>query len=291
MATSKKEILMWPDCLAPSSDQVVKDWQPGSGLQIYGDTTSTNIAGTVTCDNETNTDFGQTVRTEGKSQPYTEEGGHKSTRTTKGRDKVWSSHWIGSTLGLSLNSDGNVIGPDLKTATISSAYQASFLRRVVGFVCEISSAPDGTGNSADGSGRCEKWNISANYVNSSGQVKVYNMCEAGIKIEGHTYNSTATNTWHWYLMSYKLKEADRIRVIDQDLRHIGWSIQYLHHKFTGGDTKSKYCTGRVRYLQPLVGDKNFPASSPNPPRFQIQASRYTTWMDAQINGKEKIYTY
>lgn len=289
MTATKKEILMWADCKVPTSSTVAKDWTPNSALQVYGDTKSSNISGTVKCDNANEVEFNQTVRDQGKGQPYTEEGGHKATRTTKGRDKQRSSHWIGSTLGLELNSDGNVLADDLKGAVISTAYQASFLRRVVGFVCEISSAPDGGGSGGDGSGRCERWNISANYVNANGEVKVYNMCEAGEYIAGHKYNSIPSNTWNWYMMSYRLNETDRKRVIDQDLRHIGWCIQYLHHKYTGGDSKSKYCTGRVRYLQPLVG--NAAMTLPAQPRFQLQASRYVTWTDAQKHGREQLYTF
>ena len=289
-AAKKNEIVMWADCKIPTSSTVAKDWTPNSKLQDYGNIQSSNISGTVQCDNVfKGVEFGQSVRTEGKGQPYTQEAGHKSTRTTKGRDKQWSSHWIGSTEGIPSNSDGNVLGADLKTAVIPTNYQASFLRRVVGFVCDISSKPDGDGASGDGSGRCEKWNISANYVNPKGEVKVYNMCEAGEYIAGHKFNSITSNTWNWYMMSYRLHTRDREQVIDQDLRHIGWCIQYLHHKYTGGDSKSKYCTGRVRYLQPLVGGKSM--ALPEKPRFQLQASRYTTWRDAQKHGLEKLYTF
>ena len=288
MTLKRERLLSWPDGAIPEEGQDTREWVPDRLLVAYGAETTTTISGTVTCDNVfKEVDFGQTVRPGADGNVYNNAFGHRSTRTTKGRDKVWSSHWIGRTNGLPLNSDGNVIGPDLKTAVIDSVYQSSFMRHVVGFICDISSAPDGSGDSADGSGRCEKWNISANYVNPKGEVKIFNMCEAGEYIAGHKFNSIASNTWNWYMMSYRLHTKDREIIVDQDLRHIGWCIQYLHHKYTGGDSKSKYCTGRVRYLQPLVGDASMTVRK----RHIVQSSQYMTWRDAQKNSLEKIYTF
>lgn len=288
MTIKTRQVLSWPDGAIPEEGQVTQKWMGDRLLNRYGSQTTTVISGTVKCDNVyKECEFGQTIRPGADGNIYNNSNGHKSTRTTKGRDKVWSSHWIGNTDGLSLNSDGNVIGPDLKNAVISSSYQCSFMRNVVGFICDISSIPDGSGNGADGSGRCEKWNISANYVNPKGEVKVYNMCEAGEYIAGHKYNSATSNAWTWYMMSYRLHTKDREQVVNQDLRHIGWCIQYLHHKYTGGDSKSKYCTGRVRYLQPLVGD----ASTTVRKRHIVQSSQYITWRDAQENSLQKIYTF
>ena len=288
MTLKRERVLTWPDGAIPDSDSVSQKWINDRLRVPYGPVKTTIISGTVKCDNVfKDTEFGQTVRLGADGNPYNNFNGHKSTRTTKGRDKQWSSHWLGSTSGLPMNSDGNVLGADLNRAVIGRGHQCSFLRHVVGFICDISSAPDGEGSAADGSGRCEKWNISANYVNSRGEVKVYNMCDAGEYIAGHKFDSIPSNAWNWYMMSYRLHTKDREQVINQDLRHIGWCIQYLHHKYTGGDTRSKYCTGRVRFLQPLVGDVSMTVRK----RHIVQPSQYMTWADAWKSSPAKIYTF
>lgn len=286
----KKQLVMWPDCKRPdaSTDADTTKWSPNTFLNRYGDIKTSNISGTVDCNNVyKECDFGQSVTVEGKGNPYNNVDGHKSTRQTKGRDVQWSSHWIGPTDGLPMDGD-KVSGPNLKVAVIASKFQCSFMRRVVGFICDISSIPDGSGSESDGSGRCEKWNISASYVNAKGEVKILNMCEAGIKLKGHTYDSVPSSSFSWYQMSYALHRDDQDLVFNQDLRHIGWCIQYKHHKYTGGDNKSKYCTGRVRYLQPLIGDA-LHASVKD--RFQLQPHYFTTWTDAQKHGRQRLYTY
>ena len=41
-------------------------------------------------------------------------------------------------------------------------------------------------------------------------------------------------------------------IIDNNYLHIGWIFNFSHEKSCGGSNKNKNCTGRIRYLSPIV---------------------------------------
>ena len=58
---------------------------------------------------------------------------------------------------------------------------------------------------------------------------------------------------------------------------IGWNIELEHKRFCGGT--SKKCTGRVRYLQPLISrDSNGPLYTGTPDRYAV-VGMYREWRD------------
>ena len=65
---------------------------------------------------------------------------------------------------------------------------------------------------------------------------------------GHTWDSSAGTDW--YAMSYYSKSMRTI--LDNNYLHIGWIFNFSHERTCGGGGKQKNCTGRIRYLTPIV---------------------------------------
>lgn len=235
-------LITLPNKQTPTSTIAVAQWTPG-GIVPYSDSTIAALTGSVTCENNFTIGAKTTDPSRG-GDIYTSSGGFTCNVYTKTSTDFYTNTYIGST-DVPGGSSSTVNGNTLVGSKVNNNTMANWTKNVKGFVCEVSSKPVGTGDSSDGSGTVESMGISAVYADSSGVIKVFEMNNKGTKIFGHTQNSRPSTGWT--KMCY---------VVDSNaslgLYHMGWIVSFHHKKVAGGATKSKNCTGRIRYLQPII---------------------------------------
>lgn len=235
------KIVKLPEGRKPTSSSDVRRWGGDGFPRETNKTNRTHIVGSYTSSNGQFSD--ETTNPGGTGNIYTSSDGFQANVQTKTSTIFYSQHYIGDP-NIGALSGGNITGSSLIGSSATSA-QANWMKNVKGFVCEVSSNPTGSGDVADGCGRVETVRISGVFADSNGKVRVYDMCAGGQKITGYTWN-TALGT-SWQKMSYFVNSNDQL-----SMSLIGWIIQFAHHKHCGGGSKQKNCTGRVRYLTPLV---------------------------------------
>ena len=76
------------------------------------------------------------------------------------------------------------------------------------------------------------------------------MTHGGTKLSDASYNSYPGTSWTKF--SYMLGRNDGLTVINNQWMLYGWIIRMEHKKTCGGGTKQKNCTGRMRYLRPII---------------------------------------
>ena len=240
--SSKQEIITLPDKQMIGSGDSVKDW---SNLVTYHSTSRTHIVGsTETTDGYS---MGENINpsTVG-GNPYTDSDGFYATVLTSSSTKYYSQHFIGNNSGLT--TDGKIRQPFVDKQ-VSTSYTAGHIRNVVGFACEISSKPtSGSSSENDGCGRAYGFRIAGVYLNTSRKIRIMDLCKGGTKVFGHTWDSAAGKDWVG--MSYYSKSMRTI--IENNYLHIGWIFNFSHERHCGGRNVNKNCTGRIRYLSPIV---------------------------------------
>jgi len=243
---TKKRVIALQTARKPTSSSDILTWIPGGPAEVSA-TSRTHIVGTYTSSNGYSA--GENINPGGSGNIYTSSEGFSSNVQTKTNTQFYSLHFIGNNSGLT--SGSNITGSSFLGKTASTSISGNWTKTVVGFYCQISRKPSGSGDSADGCGRTKTFRICAVYLDTNRQIRIMDMCEGGSKILGHTWNTEPSGTG-WYDMAYFVN--DRTSVISGGWRHLGWIINFTHYKNCGGNQQQKNCTGRVRYLTPLVSN-------------------------------------
>jgi len=237
-------LIVLPNEQTPGSSVNVSAWTPGGVVQ-YSPATKYNINNAIVCEN------GYTIgakNTDGDrgGDIYTASGGFTCNVYTKTSNEFYTNTYIGHNDIPAISGD-TVNGSNLSGGSVRNSTLANWTKNVKGFVCEVSSKPIGNDGSADdGSGLCESMGISGVFATSSGVIKIYEMNNKGTKIFGHNQNSRLP-TGSWTKMCYVVSTNSTL-----NLYHMGWIVSFYHKKYQGGNSVSKNCTGRVRYLQPII---------------------------------------
>ena len=235
-------LITLPNKQTPPESVPVAQWTPGGTVE-YSDITIVDLTGSVTCENDYT--IGAKTTDGGRGGDiYTSSGGFTCNVYTKSTDDFYTNTYIGST-DIPGGNNSFVNGNTLVGSKVKNTTMANWTKNVKGFVCEVSSSPVGSGDASDGSGTVESMGVSAVYADSSGAIKVFEMNNRGTKIFGHTQNSRPPGSWT--KMCYVVNSNASL-----GLYHMGWIVSFHHKKFQGGATKSKNCTGRIRYLQPII---------------------------------------
>lgn len=198
--------------------------------------------------------LGENINPGGSGSIYTDSEGFYSNVQTKTSSNFYSCHFIGH---LGKNSIMN-------EETINSLTESTWTRNVVGFHCEVSAKPTGSGDTADGCGRVDQFRIAAVYsrfLSGSQRQAIMEMTEGGTRYSTQKYNENPGQGWK--VLSYGLSQSDSEKV--RSWKFYGWIIEMRHKKTCGGNNKAKNCTGRVRYMRPIIshGGTNDLSSSYN----------------------------
>ena len=266
-------IIVLPNQHKPGSSGSVKDWTKG-GVVPFSAADAVRVSGGIVCANSY-TIGGPNTEGGGRSgNIYTSSSGALVNVQTKKLDNpFYTTTYYGHT-DIPPISGGVLNGGNLANANIRNNTEANWNKHVKGFYCEVSSQPTGSGSEADGCGTIKSMEIAGVFVTSSGTIKVFSMINKGVKITGHNAGSEIPRGWT--RMSYYVGTNDML-----NMYHMGWIVQYHHEKTCGGGGVQKNCTGRVRYLQPLVSDHGGLYTS-NPPNHQI-IMRRRKWSDVSKN--------
>lgn len=277
---SKHQVIALPDARVPNSGDNPTNWySSGAGQVNYSRPNRSHIVGSFTSSN------GQTQSenvNSGASGEIYKSGGFLANVQTKTSTTFSTLHYIGPTDGINLS--GLAMGQ-----TFSTSAKALFTRNVVGFRAQVSGAPTGSGSEGDGCGKCASFRVSAVYMDQNRRLRVMEMCQKGTKIFGQTWNSQLPT--NWVSMAYSLVSSDRSIVINNEYLHMGWVLNLTHKKTCGGGTKQKNCTGRMRYLTPLVTSSSSGFSTGAPLRHQV-LNPYITWSEFNSlpSNKHAIHT-
>ena len=230
----------------PRDSADVKNWMPG-GAVATSISTYNHVAGGYTSSNNISTSENTNCARSGNI--YTSSSGFFANVNSSSSNDFYSQHFIGPT-SISSYNGSNFSGSSLIGSTVNNSCSAHWTKNVKGFVCEVAGNPEGAGTSAgDGCGVTQYLRISGVFADSNGRVRVYDMCQGGVKIMGQTWNSQLSTASTWTKMSYYVNSNDQ-----RDMYHMGWILNIKHKKICGGGNKQKNMTCRVRYLQPLVSN-------------------------------------
>lgn len=268
---TKSKISCLPDKCRPPRGVNISTWN-NAGLVTYSDKALTPVAGTVHTINGTR--YTANITGERSGDPYGSSGLICNVQT-KSFSEYYTTTYVGATDGL-LKS-GEVDASKLNNGGFSDSLKAAYIRNVVGFYCQVSSAPKGNDSSVDdGCGRVKATRISGVYADPNGKTHVMDLCEGGIQYSAHRWDSNPGTSWKELCSSIYATSA--ITVIDEDWLFMGWTINMTHVKTCGGNSKQKNCTGRVRYLTPLVsssGDAGL--EEQDPLRWHVLSPPNLTW--------------
>lgn len=206
---------------------------------------SEHLSGNTFTDNNSPQTLGENVNCARTGSLYTDSEGFRATVSTKSTSNYYSKHFIG-------HDGGNTISSG---STVGSYTQSTWLQNVIGFHCEVSSIPIGSGSEADNCGVCEQTRICAVYSDSGRQVRILEMTAPGVKLSTQKYNENAGKSWT--ILAYSLNQTDSMKVVNGNWRLYGWIVEYKHKKICGGNGKTKNCTGRIRYLRPIVSSNGY----------------------------------
>ena len=225
-----------------SPSKTPSSWPAITTSAIFSHQDRHHQSGDTTTDNQTKQTLGENINSGGSNSLYTSSDGFYSNVQTKTNNIFYSQHFIGHKNGNTIKS-----GSSINTST-----QSTWLRDVIGFHCEISSRPGGSGSAADGCGRVDQWRIAAIYADTSNKCRIMEMTKGGVKLSSHAYNSHPGS--NWVILSYSLNSSDAATVINNKWLLYGWIVEYTHKKTCGGSTVQKNCSGRTRYMRPLVSN-------------------------------------
>lgn len=208
-----------------------------------------HVTGTTSTDNHNSKSLNETINTGRSGNIYKDSGGFYSNVQTKTSTVFKSKHFIGHLNGNSISSG----------SSISTSTKSTWMRDVIGFHCECSAAPTGSGSEADGCGRVDNMRVCGVYADSSNKVRILEMTAGGVKLGSHVYDTNPSTSWQKF--SYKLDSTDAKKVIDGAWMFYGWLIRFEHKKTCGGGQKQKNCTGRIRYMRPIVSTSSSTSTS------------------------------
>ena len=263
------KLICFPAERKPTSSSNVQYWTSGGPIE-YILPTFKRVDGNISTHNGST--FGSNTNGDRGGNAFASSNGFHCTVDTGTNNWFYTNTFIGDP-GFSANGSSSISGPNLNGSNIESSCQSSWTLGVKGFICEVSDIPypnDGSAAS-DNCGGCGSFRICGVFVDTGGKVRVIDMCEKGSKITGHTWNTRPSDRG-WKTMSYYVNNSN-----DQlSWYHVGWVIQMEHHRYCGG--KTKHCTGRVRYLQPLVSRDDGGLYAGNVERWMV-CGRGRDWRD------------
>lgn len=257
------KIIAFPAERKPTSSSNVQYWTSGGPVE-YILPTACRINGTYRSYNGYNTQDNFDATREGNIFASSE--GFKSVVYTSSDSQRYSQHFIGNP-GIGAYNGSEISGPSIDGSYVENNATSSWIQGVKGFICEVSDIPwpnDGS-SAADGCGGCNQFRISGVFIEPNGRTRVIDMCAGGTKITGHTWN-TRPSSRGWFTMSYYCSTFNEML----NWYLIGWAINFGHKRFCGGGGKNKHCTGRIRYLQPLISKENGgPLYTGTPDRYAV----------------------
>lgn len=262
-----------PEARKPTTSSSITSWHNAKiGSVTFGAIQRSHIIGSFQTTNGTTQS--ENINAGGAGDIYASPTGFYANVQTKTSTVFSTLHFIGATDGLSVSS-GKISNLTMGTR-MSSSIQGQFTRNVVGFWCEVNGSPTGSGDEADGCGKCKSLRVSAVYIDSDDRIRVMDMCAASgvTRILNRSWNSQLSQSWEG--MSYSLSPSNSQTVVQGGWMHIGWILNMTHEKTCGGGQKQKNCTGRIRYLTPLVSsytDGRLYTGSPS--RHQVMIPRMT----------------
>lgn len=225
-----------------SPSKTPSNWPGITTSAIFSHQDSHHQSGNTTTDNQIKQTLAENITLGRSGSLYTSEDGFNSTVQTQTDSVFYSQHFIGHKNNNTIKS-GNPISTNTKS---------TWLQDVIGFHCEISSSPSGSGDAADGCGQVDQWRIAAVYADPSNKCRIMEMTNPGVKLSSHAFNSHPGGTWK--ILSYSLNASDAATVINNKWLLYGWIIEYQHKKTCGGKKVQKNCTGRTRYMRPLTSN-------------------------------------
>ena len=243
----KKRVVVLQTARKPTTSSDISTWIPGGPAEVSA-TSRTHIEGNYTSSNGIN--IGENINPGGSGNIYTSSSGFSSNVNTKLISNYFSLHFIGNNSGLT--SGSNITGSSLVGKTADASISGNWTKTVVGFYCQVSDKPAGSGAEADGYGQATTFRISAVYLDANRRVRIMDMCQGGTQILGHTWNTRPGPTWKD--MAYFAN--DRASIINGGWMHLGWTLNFTHVKTGGGPPNFKNCTANVRYLTPLVSNSS-----------------------------------
>ena len=244
---TEKRVVALQTARKPTTSSDISKWIPGGPAEVSA-INRTHIVGNYTSSNGIN--IGENTNPGGGGNVYTSSSGFSSNVQTKTDNLFYSLHFIGSNSGLT--SGSNITGSSLVGKTASTSISGNWTKTVVGFYCQVSDKPTGSGSEADDYGQATTFRISAVYLDANRRVRIMDMCQGGTQILGHTWNTRPGPTWKD--MAYFAN--DRASIINGGWMHLGWTLNFTHVKTGGGPPNFKNCTANVRYLTPLVSNSS-----------------------------------
>ena len=221
-----------------SPDTAPSSWPGVTTSAKFGNEARSHLS---SVDTDNGQRVGSSIDSGSANSLYTHDEGFYSNVQTKTSTVFYSLHFIG-------HKNNNAIS---KGSLISTDTQSSWAQDVIGFHCEIDSRPGGSGSEADGCGRVDQWRICAVYADQDNKCRIMEMTTVGSKLSSHAYNSYPGND-SWKKLSYSLNQNDSLTVVNNKWLLYGWLIEYRHKKTCGGNTKQKNCSGRTRYMRPII---------------------------------------
>ena len=217
-------------------------WPGTSTSAKFSNDSRSHLSGTTKTDNSSQKTLDENTDPGGNGSIYTSSSeGFNCNVYTKTTNDFYSKHFLGHKNGTSISSG----------STIGNTTKSTWLKDVVGFHCEISARPaSGSSSESDGMGVVQQFRICAVYSDSSKKVRILEMTNGGTKLSSQAYNSSPGTGWK--VLSYALSQTDSMKVVNGNWRLYGWIVEMYHKKTGGGGTKYKNCTGRIRYMRPLI---------------------------------------
>lgn len=218
-------------------------WPGTTTSAKFSDTGRTHL-GSISTDNGQS--LGSSINPGSANNLYTHNEGFYSNVQTKTSTVFYSLHFIG-------HKNGNSIS---RGSSISTSTKSTWAQDVIGFHCEVDSKPGGSGSEADGCGRVDQWRICGVYADSSNKCRIMEMTKGGQKLSSFSYGSYP-GVGQWKQLSYCLNQSDSLTVVNNKWLLYGWIIEYRHKKTCGGGQKQKNCSGRTRYLRPIISPTGY----------------------------------
>ena len=237
-------LIVLPDSAKPRSSDSITSWTPGGPVSNTV-TNNYHVAGGYTSSNNISTS--ENINCARSGNMYTSSGIKVNVNSSNTQD-YFSQHWIGPN-GVSTWNGSVILGSGLVGSSVSNP-SGHWTKKVKGFYCEINGQPDGAGTSAgDGCGVVQYVRVSGVFLDSNGRIRIYDMCQGGGKILGHTWNDTVPTSNTWTQMSYYVNSNNQL-----DMYHMAWILNVKHKKVCGGGSVNKNMTLKVRYMTPLVSE-------------------------------------
>ena len=249
----------------------------GSSSAIFTKSSRSHLTGDTNTDNGQK--LGETINPSRGGSIYTDSDGFYSWVQTKTSTIFYSKCFIGDLNGNTIKS-GN---------SISSSTNSTWTQDVIGFHCEVSRAPHGSGSEGDGCGRVDQFRVAGVYADGNSKVRIMEMTKGGVKKGDYTYDADPGTGWKYF--AYALDQSDSLNVVNNKWLLYGWIVEMRHKKTCGGNSKQKNCTGRMRYLRPIISPTGSDGLRDSYTKNQLIFHHDTTLSTAKSNNAKQLQHY